>query len=245
MTTSAPVAKSPQTETAPAYDLRQRLALWAITTAGQVAIGSIGSTLRLAVHIEPDGPPDFYTRPLILCFWHEAIFTSTYAFRNQQIAVLTSQSFDGEYIGRIISKFGYVPVRGSSSRGGARALLQSRKVLEKGLTVAFTTDGPRGPALVAKPGPITLARSSGVPIVPFHLAIERAWRLKSWDRSVIPKPFSRGLLWMGKQITVPHNTPDRDMEEFQSRLQVEQERVRRLAEDNVRRVGSSEFPATK
>ena len=80
-------------------------------------------------------------------------------------ALMAGLGIVGEYIGRIISKFGYVPVRGSSSRGGARALLQSRRVLEKGLTVAFTTDGPRGPALVAKPGPITLARSSGVPIV--------------------------------------------------------------------------------
>jgi len=198
--------------------------------------------LRLAVHIEEGGPSDFYTRPLILCFWHEAIFPSTYGFRNQQIAVLTSQSFDGEYIGRIISKFGYTPVRGSSSRGGARALLQSRRILEKGLTVAFTTDGPRGPALVAKPGPITLARSSGIPIVPFHLAVERAWRLNSWDRSLIPKPFSRALIWMGKQISVPSSTPDTELELFQRDLQDNQERVRELAETNVSRAGTTEFP---
>jgi len=220
------------------------MALWAISTAGHLTIAAIGATLRLSIHIEQGGPSDFYTRPLILCFWHEAIFPSTYAFRNQQLAVLTSQSFDGEYIGRIISKFGYVPVRGSSSRGGARALLQSRRILEKGLTVAFTTDGPRGPALVAKPGPVTLARSSGIPIVPFHLAIARAWRLGSWDRSVIPKPFSRALLWMGKQIRIPAGTPDSELERYQGELQDNQERVRHLAESNVGRVGTREFPIT-
>lgn len=238
MTTTAPL---PQSDVAPAYSLRQRLALSAITTVGHLAIRTIGTTLKLAIHIEEGGPADFYTRPVILCFWHEAIFPSTYGFRNQQIRVLTSQSFDGEYIGRIISKFGYVPVRGSSSRGGAKALLQSRKVLENGYSVAFTTDGPRGPALISKPGPITLARSSGVPIVPFHLAVEKSCRLKSWDRSVIPKPFSRALIWMGAQIHVPRNASDSEMEGYQRQLQAEQERVRELAEANVRRVGSPEF----
>ncbi len=236
------MAPRPAADVAPNYTWRQRLLLSTITTAGRLAIRTIGATLRLAIHIEDGGPADFYTRPVILCFWHEAIFPSTYAFRNQQISVLTSQSFDGEYTGRIISKFGYLPVRGSSSRGGARALLQSRKVLERGLSVAFTTDGPRGPAFVAKPGPITLARSSGVPIVPFHLAVERAWRLKSWDRSAIPKPFSRALVWMGRQIIVPREARDVDMEAYQRALQAEQERVRERAEANVQRVGTLQFP---
>lgn len=242
---SPTASAEPQSGAAQPYKRRQRLAIGAITTAGTVAIRTIGATLRLSIHIEEGGPADFYTRPLILCFWHEAIFTSTYAFRNQQISVLTSQSFDGEYIGRIISNFGYMPVRGSSSRGGARALLQSRRVLEKGLSVAFTTDGPRGPALVAKPGPITLARSSGVPLAPFHVAVERAWRLHSWDRSVVPKPFSRALLWIGREIRVPRTAGDADMAMYQRELQAELERVRELAEANVGRAGATEFPITK
>lgn len=245
MTTEAPTATIAQTDAAVQYTGRQRLALRAIASLGHLAIRTIGGTLRLAIHIEDGGPADFYTRPLILCFWHEAIFPSTYAFRNQQISVLTSQSFDGEYIGRIISKFGYVPVRGSSSRGGARALLQSRRVLEKGLTVAFTTDGPRGPALIAKPGSITLARSSGVPIVAFHLAVDHAWRLKSWDGSIIPKPFSRALLWMGKEILVPAKASDTELESYQAELQSAQERVRKMAEANVTRVGTPEFPVAR
>jgi lysophospholipid acyltransferase (LPLAT)-like uncharacterized protein len=244
VTPAAPATTSP-TETAEQFTGRQRLALWAIATLGHLAVATIGRTLRLAIHIEEGGPADFYTRPLILCFWHEAIFPSTYAFRDQQISVLTSQSFDGEYIARIIASFGYVPVRGSSSRGGARALLQSRRVLEKGLTVAFTSDGPRGPALIAKPGPITLARSSGIPIVPFHLAVDRAWHLNSWDRSVIPKPFSRALIWMGKQIVVPRNTPDADLQAYQEELQSAQLRVRQLAEASVHNVGTPEFPITR
>ncbi len=226
------------------YTWRERFLLWLISTVGTLAVRLIGRTLRFAVHIEPGGPP-FNSHPLILCFWHRAIFPSTWAFRQQNIGVITSQSFDGEYIARIISAFGYVPIRGSSSRGGARALLESRRILEAGRTVAFTSDGPRGPLYVTKPGPVLLASKSGVPLVAFYIAVERAWLLKSWDRFMIPKPFSRALLCMSTQMIIPPDLEASQLDHFHAELQAAQDRVRILAENNIGRVGTDEFPIRK
>jgi lysophospholipid acyltransferase (LPLAT)-like uncharacterized protein len=241
--TPSPVSATPSAQDGQ-YTRRERLLLWLISTVGALAVRLIGRTLRFSLYIEPGGPA-FNTHPLILCFWHRGIFSSTWAFRRQNIGVITSQSFDGEYIARIISAFGYVPIRGSSSRGGARALLESRRILEAGRTVAFTSDGPRGPLYVTKPGPVLLASKSGVPIVAFHIAVERAWLLRSWDRFMIPKPFSRALLCMSSQMMIPPDLDGTQLEQFHAELQAAQNRVREFAENNVGRAGSADFPSTK
>ena len=228
-------SKTPAAE----YTSWQRLQLWLITRAGYLAIRLIGITLRFAVVIEEGGPPAFNTHPLILCFWHRAIFSSTYVFRNQKIGVITSESFDGEYIARVISKLGYTPIRGSSSRGGVKALLYSRRLLEEGRTVAATTDGPKGPVFVAKPGPVLLAQKTGIPIVAFHIAVDDCWTLKTWDRFVIPKPFATALVCMSRRIDVPAESDTARLELFQAEVQAAQERVRDFAEANIKRVGRS------
>jgi lysophospholipid acyltransferase (LPLAT)-like uncharacterized protein len=229
----------------PQYSLRDRVLISLIGWIGYLAVWLICRTLRFALHIEEGGPPDMRTRPLILCFWHRAIFPATWAFRDQQIGVFSSISFDGEYTARIISRFGYVPIRGSSTRGGVRAFLASRRRLRRGLTVAATTDGPRGPVYIAKPGPVLLASKSGVPIVAFHIALESTWILKSWDKLMIPKPFSRALLSMSRMISVPEDASDVQLEQLHAQVQAAQERVRDFAEANVTRVGSPEFPVWK
>ena len=241
--TPTPVSASVSAKDA-SYTRRERFLLWLISTVGTLAVRLIGRTLRFAVHIDPGGAA-FNTHPLILCFWHRGIFASTWAFRRQNIGVITSQSFDGEYIARIISAFGYVPIRGSSSRGGARALLESRRILEAGRTVAFTSDGPRGPVYVTKPGPVLLASKSGAAIVAFHIAVEKAWLLKSWDRFMIPKPFSRALLCMSTQIVVPPDLETSQLEQFHAELQAAQDRVRIFAENNVGRVGTDDLPVSR
>jgi lysophospholipid acyltransferase (LPLAT)-like uncharacterized protein len=216
--------------------------LWAITWAGFLAIRVIGPTLRLTVSFEDGAPAGLDTRPMVLAFWHNCIFPATYVWRNLQIRVMSSDSFDGEWTGRIIRKFGFVKVRGSSSRGAVRALLGMRRELEQGWAVAFTIDGPRGPRFVAKPGPVLLARATGTPMVAFHIAVDRAWILNTWDRSMIPKPFSRALMRVSRGITVPADSDDSQKERFHGELQAALERVREFAEVNVGRVGSAEFP---
>jgi lysophospholipid acyltransferase (LPLAT)-like uncharacterized protein len=199
--------------------------LWLITWLGVIVIRLIAPTMKLAVSFEDGAPPSLDTRPLILAFWHSCIFPAIYAWRNLQIRVMSSDSFDGEYTGRIIRKFGFVKVRGSSSKGAVRALLGMRREIEQNATVAFTIDGPRGPRYVAKPGPVVLARATGVPMVAFHIALENPWILNTWDKSMIPKPFSRALLRVSRKIHVPEDSGDAERERYHAELQAALDRV--------------------
>jgi lysophospholipid acyltransferase (LPLAT)-like uncharacterized protein len=212
---------------------------------GFLAIRLISPTLRCAVSFEDGAPAGVETRPMVLAFWHSCIFPATYVWRDLQIRVMSSDSFDGEWTGRIIRKFGFVKIRGSSSRGAVRALLGMRREIEQGWAVAFTIDGPRGPRFVAKPGPVLLARATGAPMVAFHIAVEKAWILNTWDRSMIPKPFSRALMRVSQQIVVPADAGDSQRERFHAELQAALERVREFAEASVGGVGTAEFPVKK
>jgi lysophospholipid acyltransferase (LPLAT)-like uncharacterized protein len=145
------------------FSWRERIQLSLITWAATLLIRFIGPTLRYTFISEPGCVADSEGRSptFIWCFWHRCVIAATHRCRNNQIAVMTSRSFDGEYIARIIRKFGFIPVRGSSSRGAVGALIGMRRELEQGHSVAFTIDGPRGPRYVAKPGPVLLLHPRG------------------------------------------------------------------------------------
>ncbi len=145
-------------------------------------------------------------RPPIMAFWHGRILSGTWVFRNRGIAVMASANFDGQWIARIIERFGFRAVMGSSSRGGARALLEMKREIERGHPVAFTLDGPRGPARVAQPGAVWLAGATGSPILPFHAEGTNYWSTRSWDSTQIPKPFSAAALVVGNPLFVPDTT---------------------------------------
>lgn len=226
----------------PKFTRWQRVQLWAITWAGYLVVRLIGPTLRVAVSYEDGAPESLRARPFIYSFWHDCIFPSMYIWRDLQIRVMSSDSFDGEYTGRIIRKFGFVKIRGSKSKGAVRALLGMRRDVEQGWTVSFTIDGPRGPRYVAKPGPVILARATGVPMVAFHIGMENAWELKTWDRSLIPKPFSRALMRISRKISVPMDADEAQKERSHAELQAALDRVREFAVANVGKVGSTEFP---
>jgi lysophospholipid acyltransferase (LPLAT)-like uncharacterized protein len=242
--TEASTSATATVETAPAhrFTLRQRIILRIIIAAGYCFIRLIGPTLRVDVSREEGAEKTLDERPLITSFWHACIIPSTYIFRNFGVRVMSSNSYDGEYMGRIIRKFGFVAVKGSSSRNAVRALLGLRRALQEGWTVAFSLDGPRGPRYKVKPGPVALARSAGVPLSMFHIAVEHAWVLNTWDRLIIPKPFSRVLLRFGNLIPVPADATDEDLERYQQQLQDSLDRVLEFAEANIRKVGTPEFP---
>jgi lysophospholipid acyltransferase (LPLAT)-like uncharacterized protein len=229
------------------FTLRQRVLLWFISSAGYLAIRLICPTLRYSLSWEePPSPPDaVFEKPVIYSFWHRSVFPAAWMWRKLAIAVMVSRSFDGEYIARIIEKFGFVAVRGSSTRGGSEALRDMRKELEKGAAVAFTIDGPRGPKYVAKPGPVLLARASGMPMAAFYVALSDAWVLKTWDEFMIPKPFSKALVRVSAKVHVPAQANDGQIRDFHGLLQQALERVTRFAEENVARVGTEEFPVRK
>lgn len=139
----------------------------------------------------------------ILALWHGRILPAALFFRDRGVIVLASENFDGDWIARVLARFGYGAVRGSSSRGGVRALVQLRRLVEQGHSTAFTVDGPRGPALVAQPGAVWLAKATGQPILPFHAEATRFWTASSWDQTQVPKPFSRVTMCLGEPIEVP------------------------------------------
>jgi len=232
-----PVETATETESKPTrgtFTFRQRIMLWLITWAGYLLIRVIGPTLRYTVTIEEGGPPDFFPTPSVFVFWHNAIIPSCWWYRGRDIAVMTSSSFDGEYIARIIEKFGFRAVRGSSTRGAVRALLGMHTEIESGHSVAFTIDGPKGPVYVAKPGPVLLARNVGRPIQPFYIAVERAWILNSWDKLRVPKPFSRAHLRVGRPISVPPDTDSQAAQRLHAEMQAALERVREGAEGRLK-----------
>ena len=141
-------------------------------------------------------------RQPILAFWHGRILPATLYFRNRGIVVMISRNFDGEWIARIIRRFGYGTARGSTSRGGMTALVQLRRELSAGKPAGFALDGPRGPARVAQPGAVFLAGATGHPILPFHIESDRFWTAGRWDETQVPKPFARVAVVVGTPIEV-------------------------------------------
>ena len=222
------IENPPPEDTRPSrFSFKQRLSLWLISWAGYLAIRLIGPTLRASFTYEPGSDNEPRTRPAIYCFWHRCVFPAAHLFRNKGIRVLTSRSYDGEYIARIIERLGFRAVRGSSSRGAVQSLRELQRELETGAFVAFTIDGPRGPRYVAKPGPIHLARVSGAPIFSFYVAVERAWILRTWDAFILPKPFSRIHCYVRSPIRV---AGDANHEASLARMQSELEIAQRRAE---------------
>jgi lysophospholipid acyltransferase (LPLAT)-like uncharacterized protein len=224
------------------FSLRQRVILRVIIWLGYWIIRAIGPTLRVCISSEDGAQETLGQRPLIGSFWHSCIIPATYLCRDLGVRVMSSNSYDGEYMGRIIHKFGFVAVKGSSSRNAVRALLGLRRALGEGWSVAFTLDGPRGPRHKVKPGPVALGRSSGVPLTMFHAAVDKAWVLNSWDRMMIPMPFSKVLVRFGTLIRVPGDAGDEEVARYTEELQAALDRVCEFAEANVSKVGTREFP---
>ena len=242
--------QSPVSETR-RFSLRQRILLWLVSWTSYLAIALIGPTLRYSISWEesPTPPGATFEKPVIYSIWHRAVFAGAWLWRKAGAAVMVSRSFDGEYIARTIEKLGFVAVRGSSSRGGAPALLGLKRQLEQGIPVVFTIDGPRGPKYVAKPGPVLLSRTSALPMAAFYVALSDAWVLNTWDALMIPKPFSKALVRFSAKMRVPAEAADAEidaqMAEFHAQLQAALERVTRFAEEHVAEVGSPEFPIIK
>jgi lysophospholipid acyltransferase (LPLAT)-like uncharacterized protein len=162
----------------------------------------------------------------IFTFWHVCILSATWFWRNRGIVVMSSVSRDAEYTGRVIKRFGYGTARGSATRGGGRALAEMAQCLDNGMEVGFTIDGPRGPAYLAKPGAVTLARHTGQPILPFHIAASRYIEVPSWDRFQIPLPFTRTVCFVGEPIYVPRDAPGEEITARQAALQSALDRLR-------------------
>ena len=198
----------------------KRLEVALIAAAGHPLVALLGRTLRWRVegleHLETIRASG---RQPIMVFWHGRILPATYYFRHRGIVVMSSLNFDAEWTGRIIQRFGYLRVRGSTSRGAARALRQFVREMAGGRPAGFTLDGPRGPAGVAQPGAVWLAKVTGNPLLPFHIEAARHWTVRSWDRTQIPRPFSLMTLAIGAPIDVARDADDAAIERARQALE--------------------------
>jgi lysophospholipid acyltransferase (LPLAT)-like uncharacterized protein len=183
-----------------------------IAGLGYPLINALGHTLRWRVeglqHYEAIVASG---RQPVMAFWHGRILPATFYFRRRGIVVITSENFDGEWIARIIERFGYGTARGSTTRGARKAMVQMVRAMRAGRPTGFTLDGPRGPARVAQPGAVWLAGATGNPLLPFHLEAANAWTLRSWDRTQIPKPFTNVSLVVGEPLDIPSDATDEQL----------------------------------
>jgi len=187
---------------------------------GYWIIRLVGATLRWEIK-DPQRLDSVLAagKRLILAFWHGRIFAATYYFRNRGIVVMTSQHRDGEYIARVINRFGYQAARGSSSRGSLGAIVECLRAMKEGSDMGLTIDGPRGPRYVAKPGAAYLAKKSGNPVVPFNVSVRGKWVLRSWDRFEFPLPFSRAVVLVGNPIYVEADATRDQIETAERQIQ--------------------------
>ena len=183
-------------------------------------INLIGRTVRFEVEgwenwqaIERAGQLPIYTS------WHNRVLLATYFWRRRGIVVMTSQSFDGEYIARFIQRFGYGAARGSSTRGGTGALIEMVRLMRQGRPAGFTIDGPRGPRYDAKMGAVLVAKKPGEPILPFSVNARRYWQAGSWDGFQVPLPFTRARVLISKPIYVPADADEDLLAAKQAELQ--------------------------
>lgn len=213
------------------YSRREKFLIRLIDWIFYCLISLIGKTIRFEIEgwgnfqkIEREGKIPIYA------FWHNHIFLATYYFRNRGIVVITSQSFDGEYIARFIQRFGYGAVRGSSTRGGVGALVEMIRLMRAGLPMGFTVDGPKGPRNVAKTGAVLLAKKTVNPVMPFIVESERFWTVNSWDKLQIPKPFTKAKVFIAEPIYVAKEADETKIENKRHELQTKLDELVRLGE---------------
>jgi hypothetical protein len=220
-------------DASPRFTLAQRLVLAVAPRVVWALLWIVGLTWRFEVIAEEGVIPVVSGEkagPEIYCFWHQCVLPCAMYFRKSGAVILISRSFDGELITRILRMFGFDAVRGSSSRGAREGLVGLQRVIETGRTAIFTADGPRGPIYRTKMGPIKLAQTTGAPIGAFHLEPEHAWTMRSWDRFLIPKPFTRIVVSWAQWTRVPADLPDTEFEANREQLNgaIERARLRAL-----------------
>jgi hypothetical protein len=218
----------------PKFTFSQRVVLAIVPRVVWVLLWLVSCTWRFEEIAEEGVTPLVRGRGAkaeIFCFWHQCVLPCAFYFRTTGATILISRSFDGELITRILELFGFHAVRGSSSRGAREGLLGLKQVIESGGPAIFTADGPRGPIYQSKMGPIKLAQMTGARIGAFHLEPEHAWVMGSWDRFLIPKPFTRICVSWARWTQVPADTPVEEFEAKREELNAAIERARLRASD--------------
>jgi hypothetical protein len=225
-------------EASPRFTLVQRLVLGVVPRMVWALVWLAGLTWRFEEIAEEGVTPLKFGRGAgaeIFCFWHQCVLPCTFYFRTTGAIILISRSFDGELITRVLRLFGFDAVRGSSTRGAREGLLGLKQTIENGKPAIFTADGPRGPIYQTKMGPIKLAQMTGARIGAFHLQPEHAWTMRSWDRFLVPRPFTRIVVSWARWTHVPANLAAEDFEGMREDLNAALERARLRALEHLKK----------
>ena len=186
------------------FSIRDRLSLSFSCILSSVLYKSLCASCRVAIRNEDNWNISLsFTGRTIVAFWHETLGLAAWHFRNSGFYTLTSHSFDGELAARIVRRFGLLALRGSSSQGGYEALNDMKLAFQHTEAIGFTLDGPKGPRRQAKPGAAILSSRTGHPIIPMAFCVHPCWRLRSWDRLIIPRPFARMVVAYGAPLAAP------------------------------------------
>jgi len=202
--------------------VRERINLVSTGSLGKLAWGAvlaIGKTLALEERIADEGYCRRGSNPFILVVWHGRMFVPMFYFRNTGVIPLVSEHRDGEIVTNTLHAAGYSTVRGSTTRGGVRALARLVRLARKGHRLGFTSDGPRGPRWRFQPGAVFVAAKTGLPLVPIAGSAERAYYFDSWDRFQLPMPFSRAVVNIGAPYFVRGGSDPENIERH--RLEIE------------------------
>lgn len=200
--------------------------------------GGLLSALLDTCRVEQKGIENFERfhregRPVVFVLWHGRLLPCTYWNRHRGLVTLVSQHRDGEYIARIVERWGYTAVRGSSSRRAAGALRELVRHVRAGRSLAVTPDGPRGPRQVLKPGALLAAQLSGAPVIPAAGGASRGWWFGSWDRFLVPKPFSRVRLAYGEPVEVPRGAGEAELERIAREVEARTNALTALVDDEA------------
>jgi lysophospholipid acyltransferase (LPLAT)-like uncharacterized protein len=202
--------------------LSKRTAYWAFGWASKAVASLWLSSCRITEfgrEIEENYRRQHPDKGILYASWHRGLFFVIYWYRNQRVVSIASASDDGELAAQAAKRFGWITARGSSSRGGRQAYRQMENLVKQGHKGGLVADAPRGPRFVSKPGIIYLAKRTGIPIIPVIWSADRFWKLRSWDRTIIPKPFARIVALYGSEsIHVPHDASREVCEAYRKRL---------------------------
>jgi len=209
--------------------IKKKLVSWFGPGLAYRVIKLLGRTMRFAV-VNPHIQKSFVEKgiPYIAAFWHDRLLMMPLAYQGKKSSFLVSPHRDGLIVGRALKRFGFNPIFGSSSRGGASAIKEMVKAIQNGSDMGIVPDGPRGPRHRLQLGVIELARRTGNPILPLTFSASKKKIFKTWDRFLLPYPFSKGVFIWGEPIYVDHNADRGYLEEM--RLLVEK-RLNELTEE--------------
>jgi hypothetical protein len=213
-------------------NLKEKILLFLVSLSGPFFILLLGKTLRIKWMGE-ENLQDIRRKngKVLYAFWHGRMLILSYSHRRRKIPVLISQHRDGEIIARIIQRLGFETVRGSTTRGGFKAILQMANKANQGSDIAITPDGPKGPGFKVQPGTAYIAQRGEVPIIPITNSAEKRWTLKSWDKFIIPKPFSRTIIIIGKPIYVPRELNEKELDLKNTELEENLNQLTRQADN--------------